>query len=899
MRIVITLFLAIILLSSTFVTQVDHNGIINEVFAQPTESEIHDIGNYSVYGLQNVILAMNVTVNSGNVGVHNASSNMQLPSNAEIWIKDGSTFVDPNSAVVGDTIIIRQGSTIQNVFFNELQNDGTVLGMQTTPLILPVVGNLPDFPNSVPGTTSIAVPKDSFLTLAPGQYGNIFVDIGATLTLTGGIYNVTSIDAKKDSRIFFDDSSKVVVQNQINWEKGVTVGPSLASTITAKDIVIFVKGSTEINAAISSTDFGKDATVQANIFAPNGEIKMNKGTHATGAFIGKTVTIEQDSVVNLDSGFNRPQRLADEYLSLITKLDNIGTNLNQTTITQELVDEINSDLTRIKEIVIELQNLGFDGEATTIRIGTQMVGTVKFFDSQTSELLFAVQIPDGTLAIFFAVGLENEFQNSEFLLSFDDLANLLSDSLSVVDFITNLSNDDISGNFVLSGIGAFHPSTGETFIIGQGIRIAISVAISECIISGLCPQGLAQIVKIATENILIFLLPSVTIQGIKFNDIDGDGIRLNATTEEGLQNWEFTISDGPFVTLFPTDQTDENGQFNFDIILPRSNTTVTITEALQDGWQSTTGDISQEVFINFTLTDVNVQEPILFGNQVIPPVFFENFDDGIVSDWTQSQCFLRNSGQACEIGTSTFPQPVPSEPLWGFVQVRDFVSGCAGSVATKFANTFTVDVEDNYDVSAFMFASTCDICDEFARLFVDGDLVLQKKNQNLHRDPPQLPTLEAATIHLLPGQHTIEMGHDSSIACSGSFRGSFDNIKIEQSTGQVTTVAALVGGPYFDLILNQTSVNTTRPDSITIPLQVNWLDGFVAEPVSVTLIGNATANTISHSVTSVHNATTYQLFDITFDVLTDAQPGEYQFFILVDEVDDQNSVGDTVTLFVE
>ena len=78
----LVLFFGFILTSSSI--PLTHDYPIYDAYAQPSESDIRDIGNYSIYGLHNVLLGMNVTVNSGNVGAHASSSTMQLPSNAEV-----------------------------------------------------------------------------------------------------------------------------------------------------------------------------------------------------------------------------------------------------------------------------------------------------------------------------------------------------------------------------------------------------------------------------------------------------------------------------------------------------------------------------------------------------------------------------------------------------------------------------------------------------------------------------------------------------------------------------------------------------------------------------------------------------------------------------------------------
>ena len=99
-----------------------------------------------------------------------------------------------------------------------------------------------------------------------------------------------------------------------------------------------------------------------------------------------------------------------------------------------------------------------------------------------------------------------------------------------------------------------------------------------------------------------------------------------------------------------------------------------------------------------------------------------------------------------------------------------------------------------------------------------------------------------------------------------------------------------VGGPYFYLELNQTSINTTRPDTVTIPLKVEWDAGFSAIDVNIQ-VNNMTSG-ISATVDSVANSTNYKLFNITFDVTPEAQLGENIFEIIVEEIDSGFTIGD-------
>jgi len=133
-------FLMTIMLTSVLASapMYQNYGLAKQVFAQTTDSQIRDIGNYVLLGFEETTLEQNVSINSGSVGVQN--------ENAQVTIKEGTTFVDSSSALAGDIVKIELNANAQNVFFNDLILEGGILGSQNTPLVLPLVEGFPDLP---------------------------------------------------------------------------------------------------------------------------------------------------------------------------------------------------------------------------------------------------------------------------------------------------------------------------------------------------------------------------------------------------------------------------------------------------------------------------------------------------------------------------------------------------------------------------------------------------------------------------------------------------------------------------------------------------------------------------------------------------------------------------------
>jgi len=155
--------------------------------------------------------------------------------------------------------------------------------------------------------------------------------------------------------------------------------------------------------------------------------------------------------------------LIEEYNFLIDKFDKLGTNPEKLEITKKLLDEINSDLERFENIVINLQNNGYDGLAELEHVDGKIVGTVSFFDKYTFEPLFKRQIPSGTVNIFGTMGLIKEFAADGVTIPYEEQVQLLNSSSALIGTISSFTDpsdpdNEISSNMIMSAIGAYHPN---------------------------------------------------------------------------------------------------------------------------------------------------------------------------------------------------------------------------------------------------------------------------------------------------------------------------------------------------------------------------------------------------------------------------------------------------------
>jgi|GEM_PF-1388104 len=205
-----------------------------------------------------------------------------------------------------------------------------------------------------------------------------------------------------------------------------------------------------------------------------------------------------------------------------------------------------------------------------------------------------------------------------------------------------------------------------------------------------------------------------SICGIKFNDLNGNGVK--DLGEPGLPDWEINIKndDAPGSTITTT---DENGNYCFDNLTAG---TYTVSENNQSGWQQTS-PVSPGTHI-ITLTSGQQIDSVYFGNQFIGIedscsfLCNSDFEDvQVVSSGEQGffnmdsiPCWnTTTSDSLIEVWGNGF-NGVPSYSGNQFIELnakmvgtlyQDFNSGSGGLVTISFAHRGRVGWLDSMSVS--------------------------------------------------------------------------------------------------------------------------------------------------------------------------------------------------------
>ncbi len=234
-----------------------------------TANASSNISSFSVFATNSVWVRLGADVNSGNIGVKDASPGPWLDSQSEVSIGHNVNVADGVS-IYGDSIKVKTGASAFDVYYNELTNNGTIRGSKYIPLDLPLDITVPAFPTPAPGTEDHNIPRGGSLTLDAGSYGEIMVRKNATLILTGGTYHFENLDlGSSNAKVLFQAPTDLIINNRLGPGKNAVIGPDYGSGISAKDIRIYVNGINGSTGNLGETpqavQIARDNILRANI----------------------------------------------------------------------------------------------------------------------------------------------------------------------------------------------------------------------------------------------------------------------------------------------------------------------------------------------------------------------------------------------------------------------------------------------------------------------------------------------------------------------------------------------------------------------------------------------------------------------------------------------------------
>ena len=263
------------------------------------------ISPFSIVAWNSIYLNSNAIVSSGNIGVLNASSGPWLNSRVEVSLGLNVRAQD-GVQIYGDSVKIGWNASVDDVFYNDLIKQGVIRGEAKQGLSLPLPINLPVFPDFTPGTVDKTVKANRSMTLAPGNYRNVVVQLNGTLKLSGGEYNLNGLTLQSNAKLQFLGPTEVRITNRLSTAANVQMVPS-GSGLGAKDLKLYVKGINGSNGALSSTPkaaaLGDNNVLKCNFFVPNGTFSIGANANTTGSIIAKDISVGPNGRMTLASGF--------------------------------------------------------------------------------------------------------------------------------------------------------------------------------------------------------------------------------------------------------------------------------------------------------------------------------------------------------------------------------------------------------------------------------------------------------------------------------------------------------------------------------------------------------------------------------------------------------------------
>jgi len=253
------------------------------------------VGNAVLLATNSIQVDRDTVVTRGDLVVNDAGGQLTIDQNFRF---------PAGFALKANSVSIARGSTVDgDIFYNMLHDDGLSTGHLVTPLALPVISTLPSITDHASGTQSVSLGSGEVRVVGTGDFGALTLGKNSTLRLPGGPYTFASINGGQGATIIFDGPADVLVNGNITFGQSTTIaaGPG----VTTKHKMIFSKGAITI---------GKDSTIAATLFAPNGLIDAGQTLSLTGSFVAHDIHVARSSTLALRSGFRNLPPVANSQV---------------------------------------------------------------------------------------------------------------------------------------------------------------------------------------------------------------------------------------------------------------------------------------------------------------------------------------------------------------------------------------------------------------------------------------------------------------------------------------------------------------------------------------------------------------------------------------------------------
>jgi len=241
------------------------------------------ITQFAVFASRNMSFDDRTRVTSGSVGVQPGATNT-LTAGIDTHISEGQVMLSPR-------VVLRDRASTGEIGTNSFTPGA---GNVTGPVSAYVAPPPQPTPGTItPGTTAVTVPLNGTRTLAPGAYGAVLLNNNATLTLSGGLYQFTSLTVNVEARVTVLAATTVRVSGNVTGLDRSRFLPT--GSVNASGFRLIVGGAT------NAVTLGNDVQMNALLVA-RGDVRVGDRYIFNGAIAGRDVIIGHDCRINFAAG---------------------------------------------------------------------------------------------------------------------------------------------------------------------------------------------------------------------------------------------------------------------------------------------------------------------------------------------------------------------------------------------------------------------------------------------------------------------------------------------------------------------------------------------------------------------------------------------------------------------
>jgi RHS repeat-associated protein len=260
-----------------------------------------DPASFAVYAEKSVALDSKVKVTGGAIGVRSASNDV-LVDGAELAVTNNASAL---VAVYAHGVLL-QHSTVGEVHTNALIEKAEPTHGAVTSFDAASMPALPAAGAVSPDSGAFSVAKGTTVVVGAGAKGDVTLEEGATLRVSGGQYSFASLTLKPKARLEAAGASEVRIAGRLEAASNSFFGPTQGSGMTAKGLRIEVGAqnkSGKLGGTPAACAFGPNNTVRALVLVSNGTLDLGQGSASQGVLFGQAVRLEENASVVFEDGF--------------------------------------------------------------------------------------------------------------------------------------------------------------------------------------------------------------------------------------------------------------------------------------------------------------------------------------------------------------------------------------------------------------------------------------------------------------------------------------------------------------------------------------------------------------------------------------------------------------------